>query len=182
MKALVQSILVFDGLIFLKVFSLGTQGHERNKLTLTRFFYSISRSADGQYYLLIPLIAWLLKDADASAFLFAALKAFALELPIYKLIKNTTKRMRPFAALAGVKNRIRPPDRYSFPSGHTAGAFVIAVLGTNFFPLFGVVAFPWAMLVGMSRIYLGVHYPLDVLIGCFVGVSCACVILFLSAA
>ncbi|MBI2520720.1 MAG: phosphatase PAP2 family protein [Bdellovibrio sp.] len=73
---------------------------------------------------------------------------------------------------AGVAKRITPPDKFSFPSGHTAGAFVICILVANCFPIFSIPVFLWAFLVGFSRVHLGVHFPLDVLVGGVIGAFC----------
>lgn len=56
-------------------------------------------------------------------------------------------------------------DRYSFPSGHTTAAFSIATSVSFSIPLLSVIAFPLAAMVGISRIYIGVHYPTDVFAG-----------------
>jgi undecaprenyl-diphosphatase len=99
----------------------------------------------------------------------ALLLAFATNLILYYLIKNMIKRERPYRAIKDLKNLIVPPDKYSFPSGHTAGAFIIAqIVGFQFPALHGPLLI-WAALVGLSRIILRVHYPTDVIAGTVLG-------------
>jgi undecaprenyl-diphosphatase len=68
---------------------------------------------------------------------------------------------------------ITPSDRYSLPSGHSAAAMVMATLIAYFFPAFAVVALLWAMAVGLSRIFLGVHFLSDVIVGMLLGAASA---------
>ena len=76
------------------------------------------RTGDGPLYLLIAVIlTW--NDGVRGQFLPLCLKAFAIELPIYWLIKNSFKRERP----RNLPVFITPSDRYNLPSGHTAAAF-----------------------------------------------------------
>lgn len=132
------------------------------------FLIAATRSVElpaclGLFLVVLPLFGWSL-----AAYLPAVLLGFALELSLYKLIKQSCKRPRPCQTLA-VENRIAFPDQYSFPSGHTAAAFMIAVLLGLFCS--GLLPFllVWAGLVGLSRIVLGVHYPADVLAGLVLG-------------
>jgi undecaprenyl-diphosphatase len=64
-----------------------------------------------------------------------------------------------------------PSDQFSFPSGHTAAAFAMATLVSFHFPILTLPVIIWALLVGFSRIYLGVHYPTDILAGIVIGVT-----------
>jgi len=112
----------------------------------------------------------LISPLKARSFFLVALFAFLIELTLYFMIKFNVKRERPFHAMAFVKQRIHIPDRFSFPSGHTSAAFVMAGLLSHFFPVVMIPAYSWASLVGLSRVYLGVHYPADVLAGMVIGV------------
>lgn len=66
----------------------------------------------------------------------------------------------------------RRPVTYSFPSGHAASAVAGAITLSWVWPHGRLVLWPLATLVALSRIYVGVHYPLDVL-GGVLGVACA---------
>ena len=101
------------------------------------------------------------------------LVAFAIELPLYWLLKNSFQRRRPQELSPVLTAFITPSDRYSLPSGHTAAAFVMATLIGQFYPDGYGIAFMWAALIGSARILLGVHFLTDVIIGAILGASCA---------
>ncbi len=133
-------------------------------------FYMISRSGDGYLYALIAFL-YLLWDFETGKKLFmTGLTAYSIKLFFYKAIKQNVKRPRPYAKVDGVISFITAPDEFSFPSGHTAAGFVFACLLWLFIPTLFPIGLVWASLIGFSRVYLGVHYPLDVLAGMGLGV------------
>ncbi len=90
----------------------------------------------------------------------------ALAFAISQLLKRVISRPRPRLPV-GLQSLVEPPDRFSFPSGHATASLAVALpmalaLGGGVLTL--VVVVP-ALLVGLSRCYLGVHYPGDVFMG-----------------
>ncbi|WP_432455968.1 MULTISPECIES: phosphatase PAP2 family protein [unclassified Agarivorans] len=123
----------------------------------------VSHSGDGYYYALFAgVIAF---TSHAEAFISLSLPAYALELLCYLLLKQVFRRDRPQA----LPVFIRPSDRFSFPSGHSAGAFVMASCIAQVFPTWGMFAFTWASLIACSRVLLGVHFISDVVAGAGLG-------------
>ncbi|WP_220720207.1 phosphatase PAP2 family protein [Agarivorans litoreus] len=137
-------------------------GHRFN-VQVARLARVISHSGDGYYYALFGgIIAF---TPFAGAFWSLALPAFVIELMCYLLLKQIFRRDRPQA----LPVFIRPSDRFSFPSGHSAGAFVMAGSVAQIFPSWAGVAFTWASLVACSRVLLGVHFVSDIIAGASLG-------------
>ena len=139
---------------------------------LVQLCRNLSRTGDGLLYVLIA--GWrYLEYGSGDGLLNVMLLAFALERPVYFFLKNGFKRNRPQQALQNFCSVIRPSDQFSFPSGHTSAAFMVATLLAAFFPILTTVLYLWAVMVGFSRVVLGVHFPTDTLMGAMLGISSA---------
>ena len=84
------------------------------------------------------------------------------------MIKNITKRQRPFEKYQEVKALVNPPDKYSLPSGHSSGTMISALITTSFFDGLTFLFF-WPVIVGLSRVFLGVHFISDTILGLILG-------------
>lgn len=103
--------------------------------------------------------------------------ALAISHLLAACIKRRLRRMRPYEALPQVKIKIAPLCDYSFPSGHTSAAFSTALPFLFAFPWGLYVVLPLACLVGLSRVYFGVHYPSDCAAGALLGMATAGLVL-----
>jgi undecaprenyl-diphosphatase len=146
--------------------------HASAQPKLTRICRVISKTGDGQMYAAIMLFfAW--HDGIAARPFVALVLAFALERPLYFILKNGFKRNRPQQALPNFISSIRPSDQFSFPSGHSSAVFMVATILSRFFPPLVLLLYFWAALVAFSRVVLGVHFPTDTLVGASMGTAIA---------
>jgi undecaprenyl-diphosphatase len=89
------------------------------------------------------------------------------------VVKPLFERPRPFEVLSDVRLIDARPNSPSFPSGHAAMAAAGALAGSRMLPAAGYALWPLAIVVSLSRIYLGVHWPTDVLAGAVLGFALA---------
>ena len=91
-------------------------------------------------------------------------------------LKEAFDRARPPVADPSFVSVVPPPGSDSFPSGHAAEAFAAATVLAALHPRLRVPAFVLAALVALSRVYLGVHYPADVIVGAALGLVLGAVV------
>jgi undecaprenyl-diphosphatase len=84
-------------------------------------------------------------------------------------LKKKFTRPRPFLKLLNVNTFNFKLKDYSFPSGHTTAAFAVYLTLSLIFTNLAAILIPIATIVGISRVYIGVHYPSDVIIGGLIG-------------
>ena len=160
--------------IFKKLYSLDTvfcvRIHGMNGRPVPdRIFHLATRAGDGYWYAPFLLTLMVIFPGSTHRLFFVSTSAFLLNVLGYKLIKRRIRRIRPFESVPVISSLIKPPDAFSFPSGHTSGAVVLTVICTHYFPVLLVPGIIYSVLVGFSRVYNGVHYPGDILAGAVLG-------------
>ena len=90
------------------------------------------------------------------------------------VLKHLVGRTRPWLTVEGLVHLVAEPDPNSFPSGHTCAAFAAASAWWRTLPWrwMKITAVAMAAVMGFSRLYVGVHFPTDVLAGAAVGLLC----------
>ena len=142
------------------------------QLTWVRvFFKTASRLGDGVIWYALMLALPLLYGDEGLRVAAIMLATGAVGLALYKFLKRTFVRERPFIRHAGISLAGAPLDRYSFPSGHTLHAVAFTWLALAAFPVLGFVLLPLALAIAASRVVLGLHYPTDVLVGALLGAA-----------
>jgi undecaprenyl-diphosphatase len=135
------------------------------------FFMAASRLGDGVIWYALMLALPLLYGAAGLRVALIMLASGAVGLVVYKLLKRTFVRERPFIRHAGISLAGAPLDRYSFPSGHTLHAVAFTWQACAAFPELSLVLVPLALSIAASRVVLGLHYPTDVLVGALLGAA-----------
>lgn len=138
---------------------------------LNQVMKSISASGNfGMIWLILICILWFyppMKQAAIDMLLALIITVFIGQLTI----KSIVHRKRPCQSYPQVKLLIPMPHDASFPSSHTASSFACATVLFVFSPILGIMGYIYAFLMGISRIYLFVHYLSDVISGMLLGMG-----------
>jgi undecaprenyl-diphosphatase len=132
-----------------------------------------TRAGDGWLWYVLGLLILLFGGEGRIAAIAAAGSAAIVGTGLFVSIKKISGRKRPCEIEPHVWANLLPPDRFSFPSGHTITAFAVAITLGMFYPvLFGLLLF-CALIIATSRILLGMHFLSDVLAGAVLGTALA---------
>lgn len=113
-----------------------------------------------------------------NVFLLVATTALTTNV-VTSLFKYAVQRDRPPTVVLDPEPLVGVPTTSSFPSGHTSMSFACAYVISRLAPRLTVFVYVLAALIGFSRIYVGVHFPLDVLAGAVAGLLVARALLML---
>lgn len=162
---MIEKILNLDKQLFLFLNGLGSENFDP-------FWLFITKQSNWTPFFLL-LIYFIYKKLGVKQTLFlvvliAALVTFTDQTT--NLIKNTVQRLRPCNndEINGIMRVVKSSETFSFFSGHATNTMAVATLVVMLFkPQFKYVGFLflWPLIFAYSRIYLGLHYPLDIISG-----------------
>jgi undecaprenyl-diphosphatase len=136
---------------------------------LCPLFVWISRMGNGVFWYFFMVFLPVCYGRDSLNVEAQMLFAGLINIVFYTCVKSQTLRLRPYQANTALMWPVPPLDNYSFPSGHTLHAVAFTFILVSHSPVLGWVTIPFTILVGLSRVVLGLHYPSDVLAGGFLG-------------
>lgn len=138
-------------------------------------FWAIAatRAGDGWLWYFAGLTLLLFGDEGRFTALAAAGSAALTGIGVFMLLKRVSGRKRPCEIEPHCWATLLPPDRFSFPSGHTITAFSVAVALGAFYPVLLPALLFFALCVAASRILLGMHFLSDVVVGALIGMGLA---------
>lgn len=132
-----------------------------------------TRAGDGWLWYLIALALLLFGGQERFAAVAAAGSAALAGVGVFLFLKNVSGRKRPCEIEPHCWATLLPPDRFSFPSGHTITAFSVAVALGSFYPVLLPILLLCALCIAASRILLGMHFLSDVVVGALIGMGMA---------
>lgn len=144
-----------------------------HKWMISRFFAAISRLGDGVFWYVLILMLPLIHGSAAWKVSLHMLLLALLVFAVYKILKTTTHRVRPYRYSHNILQNVAALDQFSFPSGHTMHAVSFSIVLLHYYPQWMWLVLPFTLLVALSRLVLGLHYPSDVLAGVVLGAGIA---------
>ena len=133
------------------------------------FFKIISRLGNGVFWYVMIIATWALQGLLYSLQMLYLILGSTVGTAIYKVLKTKTVRPRPYQVHQLIRLGDHPLDYYSFPSGHTLHAVMATTVLGYVAPLLLMLMLPFTILVAVSRMVLGLHYPSDVAVGAILG-------------
>ena len=166
---MLKKILETDAQLSARMRSPIQQGFLRS---LAIFF---AHSGDSWFLVAGLSLFWIFSHDSAHTLSAQFIFAIVFQAVLVLVIKFTIRRSRPEGDWGTI---YRSTDPHSFPSGHAARAAMLAVLAAQWvFPAAGILLALWALLVGLARVSLGVHYLVDVIGGWLIGIAIATFVL-----
>ena len=162
---MLETLLNLDG-----AFLLFLQESVRNPILNSIMIFITSLGDEGVIWI-VATILLLIPKKTRKAGIMSAVALLGSLLINNNIIKNIVQRPRPFVTFTDLEIIIPTPSEFSFPSGHTSSSFAAAAVFYRHLPKkLGLPSVILAGLIGFSRLYVGVHYPTDVIAGVIMGI------------
>lgn len=165
-----QSLMEIDSNILLFV-----QENLRSEM-LNHFVVQFTSLGNAGLIWIIIVLIFILNKYTRREGICCAISLLLCFIVVNVFLKNAVARIRPYDAMEQIRCLVGVQPDYSFPSGHTAIAFAASI------PIFillsrtiGLTMTLLSILMGLSRIYVCVHYPTDVICGAVIGILCGIV-------
>lgn len=129
-----------------------------------------TRMGDGWLWYALGLILVVYGGPHRFVAIGASASATAVGIVLFQNLKRASRRQRPCEIEPHCWSAILPPDKFSFPSGHSITAFAVALSIGLFYPELQGCLLAVALLIASSRIILGMHFLSDVLVGSMIGI------------
>jgi len=140
--------------------------HKIQKNALDTFMKLITHLGSLGFAVGFPIVLMLAPNAQARSLGFHLAFSLLISSIVVFSIKLLIRRARPFESFENIKTLFIPKDKNSFPSGHTCAAVTIGMtISQSASSIASTFFIGLSVLVGISRMYLGVHYPSDVVFG-----------------
>lgn len=137
------------------------------------YFKAVSRLGDGVFwYAMMAVLAVFGGEAGLHAAAHMAVVG-GIAAILYRRMKGFFRRARPCHRDPAVRAWVAPLDEFSFPSGHTLHAVSFTLVALAHYPGFALWLIPFTASIAVSRVFLGVHYPSDVLAATGIGAALA---------
>ena len=160
--SIIKFMSQIDDKLFLKIFKDNRRGYFKSFMKL------MSRLGDGYVWAFLYFSIYMFRIKYAILYFARAAAAVFICIFVFLYIKSFFSRMRPYKKHDKIPI-MYPPDKHSFPSGHTMVGFAISFSVGSYSFGSAILFYTIASLIAFSRVYVGLHYPLDVICGIVLG-------------